>query len=78
MSEHPPSFSADSFLRVIGLIFLERTVFIASSNTDFRPSWVRALHSTYLHFICSIDLIAFSLLIGASLAPLLRRANSYL
>lgn len=51
---------------------------MASSKTDLRPYWVKALHSTYLHFICSTVLRAFYLLIGASLLPLLRKANSYL
>ena len=79
MSAHPPpSFEAGSFLRAIGLIFLERTVFIASSKTNLRPYWVRALHSTYLQFIGSTVFDAFYLLIGASLVPLFRKANSSL
>lgn len=43
------------------------TIFIASSKIYFSPSWVRALHSKYLHFVSSsMTLLAVSLSTGAS------------
>lgn len=66
-----------SFFLIIGLDFVLSTMRIASSKISFRPYWVRALHSIYLHWnSSSMILRAVSLLIGASFGSFFFAANS--
>lgn len=63
---HPPL----SLILTIGLAFIFNTFRIASSKISFRPYWVRALHSMYLHPNSSwMILVAVYFDIGAYLGP---------
>lgn len=64
------------FFLTMGFIFFWITILMASSKMAFKPYWVRALHSMYLHWNSySIILRAVSFMIGASFGSFLYIAN---
>lgn len=65
------------FFFTIGFIFFWITIRIASSKTPFKPYWVSALHSMYLHWnSSSMILRAVSRMMGAYLGSFFSRAYS--
>lgn len=77
---HHINWHEDSFfLLTIGLDLVFMTVLIASSKTYFSPTWLKALHSIYLHWnSSSMIFLAVYFWIGAYLGSFLMAAYSYL